>query len=223
MWKYNTIVMGIHNYYEVATHVNKDLSHLSQHLTKSLYNRLRRDWKAANKADLSTTLLKRYGRYNPRWYKVQDMIIIPIYAWKHRYAIQFNQAICPYTNRGRALIHDSLKSISKEVLTHIQRYYCEYRSIEYNDNRISKFIAQYGKCAISGEQLTLRNWECHHKVPLKYGGTDKYNNLIIIKLPFHKAIHKRDKQELENLMEKYQLSEEKRKLFIELHKLANQS
>ena len=97
VWKYNTVVMGIHNYYEVATHVNRDLAHMSQHLTKSLYNRLRRDWRPASKADLSITLLKRYGRYNPKWYKAHDMIIIPIYTWKHRYAIQFNQNICPYT------------------------------------------------------------------------------------------------------------------------------
>lgn len=151
------------------------------------------------------------------------MIIIPIYTWKHRYAIQFNQNICPYTKEGRALIHNNLKAVSREVLIHIQRYYCDYRSIEYNDNRISKFISQYGKCAISGEELTLRDWECHHKDPLKYGGTDKYNNLIIMILPFHKAIHKRDRKELDNLMEKYQLSEQKRKLCIELHELANQS
>ena len=223
VWKYNTVVMGIHNYYEVATHVNRDLAHMSQHLTKSLYNRMRRDWRPASKADLSITLLKRYGRYNPKWYKAHDMIIIPIYTWKHRYAIQFNQNICPYTKEGRALIHNNLKAVSREVLIHIQRYYCDYRSIEYNDNRISKFISQYGKCAISGEELTLRDWECHHKVPLKYGGTDKYNNLIIMILPFHKAIHKRDRKELDNLMEKYQLSEQKRKLCIELHELANQS
>ncbi|WP_203556964.1 hypothetical protein [Bacillus sp. B15-48] len=29
------------------------------------------------------------------------------------------------------------------------------RMIEYNDNRISMFIAQYGKCAISGVELGI--------------------------------------------------------------------
>lgn len=223
VWKYNTTVMGIHNYYEVATHVSKDLAHLSQHLTKSLYNRLRRDWKPAKKSDLSATMLKRYGRYDPKWYKVHDMVIIPIYAWKHRYAIQFNRSICPYTKEGRELVHDTLRSVNKEVLRHVRRSYCSYRSIEYNDNRISKFIAQHGKCAITGEELALRDWECHHKLPLQYGGSDKYDNLIIVLLPFHKAIHKADKRELVALIDRYQLSDEKKKLCFELHRLANQS
>lgn len=222
VWRYNTVVMGIHNYYEVATHISKDLGKLSQHFTKILYNRLRRDWKPAQKSDLSETLYKRYGRYNPKWYKAHDMIIIPIYAWKHRYAIQFNRAICSYTEEGRKLIHDNLMIIDREVLRHVSRTYCEYRSIEYNDNRISKFVSQRGKCAISGIELGLRNWECHHRKPLKVGGTDKYDNLIIILESFHKAIHKSDQTELQALMKSYQLPDEKRALCSKLYELANQ-
>ncbi len=222
VWRYNTVIMGIHNYYEVATHVNRDLAHLSQHLTISLYNRLRRDWKPAQKSDLSKTLYKRYGRYHPKWYKAHDMIIIPIYAWRHKYAIQFNQTICPYTSVGRALIHDNLKAIDQEVLRHVQRSYTEYRSIEYNDNRISKFISQYGKCAITGIELGLHDWECHHKTPLKAGGTDKYGNLIIMLTVFHKAIHNGNQEELNHLMEKHQLSADKAKLCMDLYQLANQ-
>ncbi|MCC0686468.1 HNH endonuclease signature motif containing protein, partial [Clostridioides sp. ZZV14-6345] len=30
---------------------------------------------------------------------------------------------------------------------------------------------------------------CHHKVPLKSGGTDKYDNLIIVHKDIHKLIH----------------------------------
>lgn len=116
VWNYNTIVMGIHNYYEVATHVNKDLDHMSQHITRVLYNRLRRDWKPAQKSDLAGALKERYGSYNPKWYKAHNMIIIPIYAWKHRYAIQFNQKICPYTKEGRKLLHDNLKNVESSML-----------------------------------------------------------------------------------------------------------
>ena len=41
--------------------------------------------------------------------------------------------------------------------------YIPNRTIEYNDNRISRFIAQYGKCAISGIELGKSDWHCHHK------------------------------------------------------------
>lgn len=221
VWRYNTIVMGIHNYYEVATHVNLDFDHLSQHMTKSMYNRLRRDWKPANKSDMNATLIKRYWRYNPKWYKAHDMVLIPIYAWKHKYAIQFNPNICSYTTEGRQLIHDNLKAVSREVLRHVFRYYCPHRSIEYNDNRISKFVAQYGKCAITGIPLGLHDWECHHKIPLHHGGSDAFNNLIIILNPVHIAIHSTTTTQLENVFEQYQIPEEKRKICKRLYDLAH--
>ena len=41
----------------------------------------------------------------------------------------------------RARIHNSLKAIDKSTLSYIMRNYIPNRSIEYNDNRISKFVA----------------------------------------------------------------------------------
>lgn len=37
------------------------------------------------------------------------------------------------------------------------------RSVEYMDNRISLYVAQYGKCAITGQILALHEIHCHHK------------------------------------------------------------
>lgn len=220
VWHYNTVVMGIHNYYAVATHINKDLDHLSHHFTRILYNRLRRDWKRAAKSDMTFSLRKRYWRYNPKWYKAHGMVIIPIYAWKHKYAINFTQTTCSYTPKGRLLIHDNLKAVNREVLRHVQRYYMEHRSIEYNDNRISKFVAQYGKCALTGEELGLFNWECHHKIPKKFGGTDAFDNLIIILDKFHVAIHQKNTEQLQQLFKDYQLSDDKMRACLKLHKQA---
>ena len=59
------------------------------------------------------------------------------------------------------------------------------RSIEYNDNRISKFIAQYGKCAISGMELGKNDWHCHHKNPYHLSKDDSYSNLVIL----HESVH----------------------------------
>jgi hypothetical protein len=64
------------------------------------------------------------------------------------------------------------------------------RSAEYADNRISLFSAQWGKCAITGIELTsLDSIHCHHITPRNKGGTDKYHNLVLILLPVHKLIH----------------------------------
>ena len=38
------------------------------------------------------------------------------------------------------------------------------RSIEYADNRISLYAAQYGKCAVTGRELEFDEIHCHHKL-----------------------------------------------------------
>ena len=52
----------------------------------------------------------------------------------------------------------------------------EKKSIEFNDNRLSKYVAQKGKCAVSGMTLEL-NMQVHHIEPVYKGGTDAYDNL----------------------------------------------
>ena len=39
--KYNSYVMGVHNYYSIATHVNIDFHKIAFDVKKSLYNRLK--------------------------------------------------------------------------------------------------------------------------------------------------------------------------------------
>lgn len=223
VWHYNTVVMGIQNYYSAATHINYDLDHLSCHLIRTLYNRLRRDWKRATKHDMSLTLRKRYRNYNPKLYKVQDIVLIPIYAQKHKSARNFTQSISNYTKEGRAEIHDTLKAIDKETLRHVQRFYMNHRTIEYNDNRISKFVAQYGRCSITKQELGLIGWHCHHKIPLEFGGTDSYDNLVIVLEDIHIAIHHDDSEKAKSILNSYEIAEEKIKMFDRLRILAHRT
>lgn len=63
--------------------------------------------------------------------------------------------ICKYTPEGREEIHKNLK-FSKTVISVMHLLSKEQlydKSIEYYDNRISLFAAQYGKCAITGNYL----------------------------------------------------------------------
>lgn len=64
------------------------------------------------------------------------------------------------------------------------------KSVEYADNRISLFSAQWGKCAVTGKSFEiLEDIHCHHKKPKCDGGTDKYANLVLILKPVHRLIH----------------------------------
>ena len=96
---------------------------------------------------MTSTLQKRYKGYKPQYYKIQNMVFVPIYAQRHKTNLCFSQDTCNYTAEGREKIHKSLKAINKNVLSYVMKNFIPNRTIEYNDNRISKFIAQYGKCA----------------------------------------------------------------------------
>jgi hypothetical protein len=62
--------------------------------------------------------------------------------------------------------------------------------MEYVDNRISLYFAQKGKCAVTGERFTSTNEiYCHHKIPKSKGGTDEYENLILVTKIVHRLIH----------------------------------
>ena len=51
------------------------------------------------------------------------------------------------------------------------------------------FVGQNGKCFIAGIRLEIDEVHCHHKTPIKYGGNDAYDNLIIVHKDIHKLIH----------------------------------
>lgn len=74
------------------------------------------------------------------------------------------------------------------------------RSIEYADNRISLYAAQYGKCAVTGKVMAPHDIHCHHKVPVSKGGTDEYANLILICKDVHTILHASQNPTIERLL-----------------------
>lgn len=97
-------------------------------------------------------------------------------------------------------------------------------SIEYNDNLLSLYSAQKGKCRICGQELELEEIYCHHIIPKELGGTDEYKNLIIVHIDIHKLIHSTDTNEITRLIFKFdldttqikKLNEFRKKLQLEL-------
>lgn len=66
-------------------------------------------------------------------------------------------------------------------------------STEYSDNKISLYSAQLGKCGITEiEFQCLEDIHCHHKLPKQYGGTDRYDNLVLVLPQIHRLIHAAD-------------------------------
>ena len=83
------------------------------------------------------------------------------------------------------------------------------RSIEYSDNRVSLFSAQLGKCAVTGKDFrNLDEIHCHHKSARKNGGSDEYQNLILVLEPIHKLIHATQKENIDKYMRLFEFNNE---------------
>ena len=105
--------------------------------------------------------------------------------------MQKKRIICKYTKEGREEIHKSLKldETAIIVLKMLAKEFIPKCSVEYMDNRVSLYAAQYGKCAVTNKVLWIDEVHCHHKKPKSKGGTDEYNNLVIVHTNVHKLIH----------------------------------
>jgi len=194
--KLNSMIMGMHGYYKIASLCSLDFADINYIVSKSLRNRLKRSTKKLrgktknpeDKPVMSKTYQKFYGRYKGKLRIIAGITIFPIYGCKYQPPKFFSQAINKYTEHGRQLIHDKLTNT--EYLVKYLLNCKEYdKSVEYNDNRISLIAGQNGKCFVTGEPLDIFNMECHHKIPKAIGGSDEYKNLVWLRTEVHKLIH----------------------------------
>lgn len=167
------MIMGIQNYYQFATNISVDTSKLNRAVMTVITSRLKGISRKGR--NLTPFERKRYGKSAMLRYFANEPIF-PIGYIQHK--IPMNTS-----NKTQVKTVDEIK-----LKLLCQPLYD--RSIEYADNRISLFMAQKGMCAVTGEKFTsTKEIHCHHKLPLSQGGTDSYDNLILITETVHKLIH----------------------------------
>ncbi len=186
---YNSMVIGIHNYYQYATLVSKDCKAIQFQLNTILRNRLNQRLKKSGTIHRKY-IAKKYGKSQMVRF-INGEVLCPIGFVKTKNPMHKKKKICKYTTEGREEIHKSLKFDESviEVLHMIAKAVIPNRSIEYLDNRVSLYAAQYGKCAVTGRMLWIDEVHCHHKKPTSQGGTDEYKNLVIVHKDVHALIH----------------------------------
>jgi len=189
---YNAWVLGLHNYFQYATHVNIDFVEIAYRLSKSLYNRLKSIGKYKIPIKPSPTYQKFYKGY--KTFNICGVDLFPIRGIKTSHARNFSQEICNYTENGRGKIHRGLAHLGTSEISKLMYAQIPNKSVEYIDNRISKYSAQQGKCAITGKFLFYHQVYCHHITPTSLGGDDSYNNLVVIGENVHRLIHATDKK-----------------------------
>ena len=187
--QYNLIILGVHNYYRYATAISQDCSQIQFIINTVLYNRLREVITRSGQNGLDFAF-KQYSKSKTIRY-IGGMPVYPVAYVQTKNPMYKKKKICKYTAEGREEIHRNLKfdETVMTVLHMLARAYLPNRSVEYMDNRVSLYAAQYGKCAVTGKVLWIDEIHCHHKKPISQGGTDEYKNLIIVHIDVHKLIH----------------------------------
>ncbi len=202
--KFNATVLGIHNYYEIATNVYIDFEKIAYSIGKSLKIRLRQRQSSSGRK--SETFLKYYGDFTGKVYYVDKVALFPVSMVRTKPPMCFSQSICNYTEKGRATIHKNLLGIDDNVLQYLMTNPIIGESTEYNDNRISLYVGQNGKCGVTQNVLEIGSMHAHHKIPKKIGGTDEYSNLIMLNKDVHILVHATNEEIIKKCLEMLSLN-----------------
>ena len=216
--QYNSYIIGIHNYYSIATHVNRDIQKIAYDVKKSLYNRLKHRLQKKGKI-INRYIAEKYGTSREVRY-LGGHAIVPIAYVQHRIPMDKKIKVNSYTPEGRAEIHKNLSSVNMAVLYHLMNNPCGNKSVEYNDNRIALYVAQKGKCAVTGMELAANQVDCHHKKPVALGGDDNYENLIIVSESVHILIHTNNKATIQKYLEVLKLNQKQLDKLNKLREMA---
>lgn len=216
--KYNSYLIGIHNYYCIATHVNLDIHEIAFDVKKSLYNRLKHRLQRTGSIS-NRYIQEKYGRSREVRY-LNGHAVVPIAYVQHRVPMDRENRVNPYTPEGRTEIHKNLAGLNLAVMNHLMNTPAGQQSVEYNDNRIALYVAQKGKCAVSGIALDANQVDCHHKKPLSLGGDDSYPNLIIVSDAVHVLIHSSSERTIKKYLNDLQLNSKQLAKLNNLRKLA---
>ncbi len=212
--KFNAIVSGKQNYYGIANNVCRDLNEIQREVSIVMKNRLN----LKKQGEFNNQFwAERYGKSKQvRW--IEGIPLVPIGFYKSRNPMHKKRSINQYTPEGRAELRKQPNAEFIMIMQYIMRNPIVKRSVEYNDNRISLFMGQLGKCAITGEYLEIGNMHCHHKLPIFLGGTDKYNNLIFVTDEVHKLIHAVNPDTISKYLKMLSLEEKQLKKLNNLRK-----
>ena len=199
---YNSVVAGLHEYYCIATEICEDFGRLAFCINKQLRNRLKGD--VSRKGTLRKGFIKdKYGKSKQLRF-LHGRPLVPVGYVQPKNAQHKRKSVNKYTPKGRELIHKNLE-IDTGTMLWLMRNPVRSRSIEYADNRISLYAAQYGKCAVTGCAMESHDIHCHHKVPVSKGGTDEYANLVLVSKDVHVLIHASEETTIQNYLKILQL------------------
>lgn len=215
---FNSYILGVHNYYSCATNCNSDFAKIAFITRSTLKNRLLpRKKKVTDK--IPKYMEKSYGNSEQLRF-LYDTPMLPIGYIQHQKQMNFNQK-STYVAKDREEIHQNQKAVDTSDLKYLVENPIQGQSAEYNDNRVSLFVGQYGKCYVTGNPLNISEMHCHHKKPRALGGIDEYKNLVLIEENIHRLVHLTNEKTITEYVTKLGLSTKELEKVNKLRKQAN--
>lgn len=205
---YNQMVVGMHEYYNMATMICADVHKMFPSIDKTMKTRLNSKQSLTNEVPE-----KRKGGMDEYFYQkyqnskqlrfINGMVVVPVAYCKTCNPMCHSPTVNRYTPEGRAEIHRMLsKDAYIDVLLQLGRDNSTEESIEFCDNRLARFVAVKGKCEVSKQQLLFEDVVCHRFIPKEQGGTDEYKNLRIVHKDVAQLIYETDVNTIHRLIEK---------------------
>lgn len=209
VWRYNSYILGVHNYYKYATHVSNDFSRISFALLYLTYNRLNKLGKYEPPRSPPPSFAKQY-KSRRKTFCIRGTYLYPISDIQWKLLINFRPRTNSYTEEGRKFIHKQIGTdVSKELyklLKYTSKSNRQKYTMEYMDNRLSKYSMQNGKCAVTGDFVKAEYAHCHHVLPKSLDGTDAFQNLVVVHEWIHILIHSQNKQTIAKYLNLLQLN-----------------
>lgn len=202
--RYNAMVMGVHNYYHIATGVYQSLNAMSLTILRKWYT-------AMKHKGFSKTCEKCVIRIPPAYREtkqirfIENYPVLPIGYCQTKSAMQQKRNEHPYAEvNRRQLVAQQISKMWKE-----KTFWAGH--IAFVVNCISRYAAQQGKCAITGQFLLMDEFEGHHINPRYKGGMDEYENLVILSKTAHLLVRATDPALIKNLLALLQLNKKQMK------------
>lgn len=218
--KYNAMVRGWHNYYNIATKVSGDFAKIAWEVNHALKARLGKQMKKEGKIGKRSQDYEKYGKSQQIRF-INGQWILPLAYVQHLDSKSKKREANIYTAEGRKAIHKELRIPNKRIMDFMSKNPIRGCSVEYNDNRVSMFAAQQGKCAITGRPFSAPDEvHCHHRKPRKMGGGDEYENLVLVSRDAHILIHATNEATIQSYLKKLNLNSEQKEKINKLRQIA---
>lgn len=203
---YNAIVMGLHNYFCMATMVSADFAEINFRAMgmKNGVNHNRRCTPLEREGEFHSTFLKeKYGKSEQcRW--IKGRLLVPAGYVQYVYPKYKRRCVNKYIRK----FDDGINCVSFDVMRYMIEHASDYPTLEMADNAVSRYIAQKGKCAVTHEELSVGDMVCLHILP--YNGTrnDTYKNLILLSKPVSELVQAESSRAIQRHLSKLSLTGE---------------